>query len=107
MIGGPWPERIGCEGRVVDDELDPRIYPLKGRAGNEVVILLDDDPLSHEPKGEFSTTAEQDAAWSCVIGRKDVVELDPVRDPHDESDDGDDDEDCPEHAPSVPAGPSS
>lgn len=77
VIGGPWPERIGREGRTVEDELDPRIYPLKGRSGNEVVILLDDDPLSHRPKGEFSNTAEEDAVWSCVIGRKDVVALDP------------------------------
>lgn len=95
MIGGPWPERIGCEGRVVDDELDPRIYPLKGRGRNEVVILLDDDPLRTGSK-------PADDQWSCVIGRKDVVELHPVRDPHDESDDGDDDEDCPQHAHRYP-----
>lgn len=66
MIGGPWPERIGREGRTVEDELDPSIYPLKGRGDNEVVILLDHDPL------RIPGAVPSDDCWSCVIGRKDV-----------------------------------
>lgn len=51
-----WPERVGCTGTVVDG---PGRYPWHGVGKNEVVILLDDDPL-HPP--------QDSPAWSCVAG---------------------------------------
>lgn len=51
----PWPERVGCEGVVVAPRADG-IYPQPAK--DEVLILLDDDPLSDHP------------AWTCVTDRK-------------------------------------
>lgn len=59
VIGGPWPERIGCTGRVVARDRDE--YPFNGLGKNEVVILLDDDPLTRNRKVHPS--------WSCVMDR--------------------------------------
>lgn len=60
VIGGPWPERIGLTGRIVPKLRDE--YPWHGCPKNEVVIFIDDDPL----------TADYGLDWSCVIGRKDI-----------------------------------
>jgi hypothetical protein len=64
VVGGPWPERIGCEGRIVTHELDRRIYPRHGMGKGETIIRLDDDPLHR--------CGYCDARWTCVIDAKDV-----------------------------------
>lgn len=72
VIGGPWPERIGCTGRIVDDELDPKIYPRHGRGPGEVIVLLDDDPLN-----SWHGDDDQTRGWSCVYDRADVEPIGP------------------------------
>lgn len=66
VVGGPWPERIGCLGRVVTPPAGYRTYPFDKRVTSEVIILLDDDPLGAT---EHHTSGP---AWTCAIGRKDV-----------------------------------
>lgn len=60
--GCAWPERIGCEGVVVDPAVFGGFYPgprLRGKA-TDVIVLLDDDPLK--------PTRYSDPRWSCVTG---------------------------------------
>lgn len=59
VIGGPWPERIGCEGHVVPDPGD-RIYPFDKPLSDawRVVHLDGDDGL--------------DRTWTCVIRKRDI-----------------------------------
>lgn len=67
VTGGPWPERIGCAGRVVTDDLDPTVYPRRGLGNNEEIILLDDDPVvpaENRPEG-----------WTCVIYRTSLTRV--------------------------------
>jgi hypothetical protein len=68
VIGGPWPERIGCVGWIVTDQLNPRIYPVAGLGRTELVVLLDDDPVipSHSRR----------QGWSCVLDRRHVARID-------------------------------
>lgn len=58
VVGGPWPDRIGCTGFTV---IGPRdVYPWAGLGRTEVVVKLDDDPVqsaTHHPE------------WSCVYDR--------------------------------------
>jgi hypothetical protein len=68
VTGGPWPERIGCTGRIVTDELDPKIYPRHGLGRYETIILLDDDPLDHLDR-------RRPRRWSMVIDFRDVEPL--------------------------------
>jgi hypothetical protein len=72
IVGGPWPERIGCTGRIVTDELDPKTYPRHGLGRYETIIQLDDDPLAVEPRGPF---AHVDRRWTCVIDFRDIEPL--------------------------------
>jgi hypothetical protein len=69
VVGGPWPERIGCQGRIVTDELDPMRYPRAGRLPHEVIVLLDDDPLAD---WHASPESDSDRGWSCVYNRDDI-----------------------------------
>lgn len=63
VAGGPWPERIGCRGVIVDEGLPH--YPWTGLGRNEAVVLLDDDPLGgHHPDG-----------WTCVMDRGDLERI--------------------------------
>lgn len=65
VTGGPWPERIGCAGSIVADPGDG-VYPFsRGRRPHEVVILLDEDPL----------TDTGPRWWTCCIDRADVSAL--------------------------------
>lgn len=64
IIGGPWPERIGCTGVTVDDPGDG-VYPFDKRDTKNVIVLLDNDPLLSHDEGRHST-------WSCCIGKRDV-----------------------------------
>lgn len=57
VIGGPWPERIGCQGVTVPD--GPDRYPWHKLPKGEQVILLDDDPLSGGQDSE--------PRWTCVM----------------------------------------
>ena len=62
----PWTGRAGCEGTVVDG---PDVYPWHGCGRNEVVVLLDDDPLG----------ATRDKTWTCVLHRRSVTVLPRLR----------------------------
>ena len=64
VVGGPWPERIGAVGVIVPKLR--REYPWVGLGRNEVVVLLDDDPLGR--------TDGRD--WTHVIDQRDLA---PVR----------------------------
>jgi hypothetical protein len=77
VVGGPWPERIGCTGRVVTEELDPKIYPRAGLGRYETIIHLDDDPLVTPPCGDYHCFHNHDRqrGWSCVIDFRDVEPL--------------------------------
>lgn len=62
IVDGPWPERIGCEGVIVDPTSEQaRIYPFRGLGLGEAVVLLDRDPLL----GRGTVAIER--GWSCVI----------------------------------------
>lgn len=74
VIGGPWPERIGCEGTIVEAPRGYDRYPWAGSGRNEVVVLLDHDPLT-APAYADNYGGQ---AWTCVIGRRDV---EPVEEP--------------------------
>ena len=58
ITGGPWPERVGCEGVQCLPAADGT-YPHPSRS--EVIVLLDADPLG---EGRWS--------WSCCLSRRDV-----------------------------------
>lgn len=69
VVWGPWPERIGCVATVVGAPEGYRSYPWHGLGKREVVVLLDDDPLSAtKPRGYGGQ------AWTCVIDRGDLEE---------------------------------
>jgi hypothetical protein len=56
-----WPERIGCEGIVVDHRAWAPTYPQP--LPHEVIILLDHDPLL----ADRWSAAHQDV-WTCCTG---------------------------------------
>jgi hypothetical protein len=73
VVGGPWPERIGCVGSVVTPTPErAKRYPFAGRHKADVIIHLDDDPLARSTPNPFND--ERDL-WTCAIGRKDVVHI--------------------------------
>lgn len=58
-----WPERVGAQGVIVgppNAEVAGR-YPWHGRGPNEVIVLLDDDPL----KKRYDVLQ----GWSCAASR--------------------------------------
>jgi hypothetical protein len=58
----PWPERIGCEGYLVQPtEVEAKVYPWAGLGTNEVIVLLDDDPLDIHGRAV--------RGWSCVVSK--------------------------------------
>lgn len=67
VIGGPWPERIGCKGYDVTDTLAANMYPRAGMHRSEVIIRLDDDPLAYR--------TYVDHIWTCVISRRDTSHI--------------------------------
>lgn len=68
VTGGPWPERIGLEGVIVEPSPeDAKLYPFKGRGKTEVIIHLDDDPLDQR-YGYVSY-------WTCAMDRRDIEEI--------------------------------
>lgn len=71
VASGPWPERRGAHGVVVDG---PAIYPFHSVTQHECVILLDDDPLfvPFDESRPFAYHADHET-WSCVICRRDLV----------------------------------
>lgn len=60
IVGGPWPERIGCTGVTVTG---PNRYPWAKLPKSEVVILLDEDPLG---------ATHDDPQWTCALSRRSV-----------------------------------
>lgn len=75
VIGGPWPERIGALGTVVEPpEGWGDTYPADPKDRRSVLVLLDDDPLGatsavHKP----GTMLE--FRWTCRLGLGDVDAL--------------------------------
>lgn len=65
VVGGPWPERIGCTGVIVEGGRDE--YPFWCKAVHEVVLRLDNDPLTQIMRD-----------YSCVMSRSSVKILDPA-----------------------------
>lgn len=68
VIGGPWPGRLGCVGVIVDDPGDG-IYPFDKPTPGEVVVLLDDDPVTRGPQGPFGKSPEERRRWTCRLDR--------------------------------------
>jgi len=68
IIGGPWPERIGCEGVIVPAPA-VAVAPWHGMGPDDVIVLLDDDPVGGECFG-----IPPDRAWTCRI-RRSMVEV--------------------------------
>lgn len=60
LYRSPWPARAGLTATVVAPPADGT-YPQP--APYEVVILIDNDPL---------TATRTDRTWSCVIGRRNL-----------------------------------
>ena len=71
----PWPERVGCEGVIVERPAGPegRVYPWPGRGRVEVIVLLDDDPLAGTHDDFFGEP--HDDTWTCALNLKCVVFL--------------------------------
>lgn len=71
VVGGPWPQRIGCEGTVVHQPNGPGVYPDDPRsdAQGEVLILLEGDPLELPPGVFLGEFHEPDSVrgWTCRI----------------------------------------
>lgn len=66
VVGGPWPQRVGCVGTVVEQPNGPGVYPDAGRAEVEVIVLLDADPMG----------AWRGSGWTCVFDRDELERLD-------------------------------
>lgn len=62
VVGGPWPERVGCTGHVVAPSGDGT-YPQPSPW--ETLVLLDDDPFAYPG-----------AWWTCVIRTSALEPLD-------------------------------
>jgi hypothetical protein len=73
VVAGPWPERVGCYGHIVEFEPTAEwptpMYPWAGLGDGEVVIVIDDDPIG------FDTTimATTGGNWSCVMAAADIT----------------------------------
>jgi hypothetical protein len=67
IIGGPWPQRIGCECHIVHRPVGQAglRYPWNGLGASEVVISIEDDPL----------TSVGARYWSCVIDRTNITPI--------------------------------
>lgn len=63
----PWPERVGCEGVIVDPAIFNGLYPADSRRSGEVIVLLDEDPLRAKHPDE--------SRWTCVMSTRDVTRL--------------------------------
>ena len=71
IIGGPWPERIGCTATIVYpiNDHDAHIYPFRDRTRNDVVVKIDNDPLvCTDPKHDFCDKGDQ--RYSCIMRRQ-------------------------------------
>jgi hypothetical protein len=69
---GPWPERVDCEGVVVDPAIFKGYYPADRRDKGRVIVKLFSDPL--EPA--FTNGRR----WTCVVTAKDVEVLSEPQD---------------------------
>jgi hypothetical protein len=63
----PWPARRGLLCEDVTEQMDPDKYPRAGMGPNEVIVLIDDDPIA--------LAAGSHPGWSCVMGRR---HLEPI-----------------------------
>ncbi len=80
ITGGPWPERIGCTGRIVEASVGYTTYPFDKPNHGWVIVMLDDDPLDCAKRGcdhaddkLFTCTRHGEGpAWSCNLQRRDV-----------------------------------
>lgn len=62
----PWESRRGCEGVVVYAPNGPGVYPDDPRNPDQVIVLLDEDPLIY---------AGHSPSWTCVVQHRDVEVL--------------------------------
>lgn len=60
----PWPERVGCVGRVVP-ALRPGEYPWDKPRKAETTVWIDDDPFFNDSDNVLVRNADQD--WTCVM----------------------------------------
>lgn len=67
---GPWPERIGSHGAVVDGI---EIFPFRGVSDHECVVLLDEDPLDGEVRRADPRGLAYHPHWTCVMARRDLA----------------------------------
>jgi hypothetical protein len=59
----PWPERRGLVAyQMLPETGDRNVYPFAGIGCDEVVVFIEDDPLTHRP----------DSEWTCVLGKADI-----------------------------------
>ena len=73
VVGGPWPERHGAEGIIAEPTAArARQYPFVGCPKWQVIVLLDDDPIPHNPDAPFGQSAQERAIWTCCRDRTDV-----------------------------------
>lgn len=71
VIGGPWRERVGQRGWIVEDPRDG-IYPFKGKGADEAIIVLDNDPLRNECDEPQLSNGQR---WTCAILLKDIKQI--------------------------------
>lgn len=80
IVAGPWPERIGCTGRIVEAPAGYKTYPFEKSNHGWAIVLLDDDPLACGKRGcehtdlqLLSCTDSGDGpAWSCNLQLRDL-----------------------------------
>lgn len=65
VIGGPWPERIGCEGVIASPPTAAaaKHYPWSTTPKYEVIVLLDSDPVAPD-RGD---------GWTCTLSKTDIT----------------------------------
>ena len=68
-----WPERVGCEGVIVDPDVFEGRYPGGKQLGSHVIVLLDADPLDRHK-------ADHKQGFTCVTDKASVDEIDRLVD---------------------------
>lgn len=65
--GGPWEDRRGAWATIITGSMRADLYPRHGLGKTECIIVLDNDPLN-----ATAVTTPGEAAWTCVIDRRDL-----------------------------------
>lgn len=72
VTGGPWPERVGLEGSLVEPTEYRDEYPYNGLMRDEVIILLDDDPVGAALRSTAARFWVEHPEWTCIIKRSNI-----------------------------------